>query len=157
MSTNVAVGDVYLIYARHSNPPKLKRIILVAKIEGDSFLGVFINSHPNANIHSAETIRDFHPKLEADGRGYLEWDSYADCCYPYEYSLTEIRAAMRHNSDAYLGCVSSADIAMLQKTLIASPTVERLIKIRYFGDGAVKPRRPRIPMNPHKQPSSGTT
>jgi hypothetical protein len=152
MPTNVTVGDVYRIYARQSKPPKLKRIILVAQDDtGTTFLGVFINSQPNGNIHTAEAIRNFHPKLDADGRSYLEWDSHADCCYPHEYSLNDIHSAMRNNLNSYLGPASSADIAMLQKALIDSPTVERFLKIKYFGESAVKPRRPRIPMPEQKK------
>lgn len=147
MSSNVSVGDVYLLYSHQSIPPKKKRIILIAK-EGNTYLAIFINTEPNSNYNDSKTIKEFHPKFEADGRSYLDHDSHPDCCFAFEVEWSDIMRGVRQDVDeCFKGTLSNADLQTLVSLVKKSITVDRRLKIKYFGEGAVK-KRNRISYNP---------
>ena len=123
-------GAVLRFHIELTDPPKIKRVVMWGFDESLDKIGLsFINSDIS-NIRKPYFVSlQYH--LPADGRDYLDRDSYLDCSRIYETSLQEVRNLLVDDPRRHLGDVSSDDLSKASKLITRATTIERKLKRRY--------------------------
>lgn len=123
-------GAVLRFRTELTDPPKIKRVVVWGFDESLDKIGLsFINSDIS-NIKKPYFVSLQH-HLPAEGRDYLDRDSYLDCSKIYETSLEEIRNLLVDDPHVHLGDMSSNDISEGSRLIIRARTIEHKLKRRY--------------------------
>lgn len=133
ISGNLKVGSVFRIFDNSTNPPKIKRFIIVGKSnERIMFATVYINTEINPHLFPTPELRALHLSLQVNNRPYLEHDSFADCSQIFEKSVDEIKAAYEADMQSHLGDLSTEDLKEVKKIIKETRTIS-LRKKKEFG------------------------
>src|SRR6056297_1676249 len=77
---NLVIGKVLRLKVKDTNPPKIKRFVIVGFSEDKfSLASVYINSEINTNINWSLEQQELQLELTSDNREYLDKTSYIDC------------------------------------------------------------------------------
>src|SRR5687768_6522242 len=97
-----APGTVYREFLWTTTPPKVKRYVILAE-NTDSILIALINSFININYLGTQELQNLQLKLSADGRFYLDHDSYLNCSQVYEMTKVSLLARLKADRNMYIG------------------------------------------------------
>ncbi|MFZ4526222.1 MAG: hypothetical protein ACOYOE_11945 [Chlorobium sp.] len=129
---NLKIGSVLKLHVKDTNPPKEKRFIVVGKtIDGICLATVYINSSMNKNVHYSEELQKLQLFLEADGREYLDHDSYVDCSTLYIKQYPALLHDFSSKPEALIGVLRDEDLLNVRNTIISSPKIKGKDKKRY--------------------------
>ncbi|PKN63273.1 MAG: hypothetical protein CVU57_20425 [Deltaproteobacteria bacterium HGW-Deltaproteobacteria-15] len=121
-------GGVFQLFARETHPPKVKRFIVIALSAADKMAAIiFINTAPPGSDY----LRSFQLALRANGRPYLDHDSYADCSRLYERRLDELENIFVNDTEIYLGALSEEDLKQATGIVRTARTIPLKVKRRY--------------------------
>ena len=125
---SVQSGTVLRFHRSDTSPPKIKRLIVLGVVkDGDSqhqIVGyVYINSNPNPRANDMF--------LRAEGRTYLEHDSYVGLIDIYEDSFDTFVSSITREPACVIGKLSSSDMAYLSKAIQDSRTIPKKMKIKF--------------------------
>lgn len=126
------VGSVLRMMVKETDPPKIKRFIIVGE-SGDhiTLAATYINTELNLNVNWNLDLRSQHIKFEAEGRGYLEHDSYIDCSKLIFWTLGELQEIVKNRPSVLIGKVNDDDFDLIRNQIIHSPTIKGKIKNKY--------------------------
>ena len=129
---NLAVGKVLKLKVKDTNPPKIKRFVIVGFSEDKFTLAlVYINSEINTNINWSLEQQELQLELNADEREYLDKTSYIDCSQFIIKDCEEIKSIIKSRPDSVLGEVGENDMKLILDKLIEARTIKGKIKKRY--------------------------
>lgn len=106
----IKVGAVLKYMATETNPPKIKRRIVVA-FSNDKMIvaSLFINSEINPNLFSTEELKKLHLPFEKENHEYLDHDSFVDCSQFIEILYQDLADIITENPMAVIGELSNSD------------------------------------------------
>ncbi len=129
---NLAIGKVLRLKVKDTNPPKIKRFIIVGFSEDKFTLAsVYINSEINTNINWSLEQQELQLELTSDNREYLDKTSYIDCSQLIIRGYDEINSIVKSRPESVLGEVSRTDLELIVKKLKEARTIKGKIKKRY--------------------------
>ncbi len=129
---HLQIGTVIRARVADTNPPKIKRFVIVGVSADKLALGtLYINSEINPNIFPTEELKRLHLRLEATGRTYLEHDSYLDCSRIYEKDHEAILEVLKTDTGSVLGQLAPDDLARLKQTVKAARTIAIRVKKKF--------------------------
>jgi hypothetical protein len=129
---NLKVGSVLKLHVTDTNPPKEKRFIVVGQSsDGICLATVYINTNVNLNIHYSEELRNLQLLLHAEGREYLDHDSYVDCSTLYIKQYPTILSECTNKPNVLIGTLSEEDLNIVKKKIISSPKIKGKEKKKY--------------------------
>ncbi len=130
---NIKVGVVVRVHVKDANPPKEKRLILVAQsYDKLLFASIFINSEINPAIFPTQHLRDLNLQLTADDRDYLDHNSYADCSSIQKRTVDWLLEIVSENPSSVIGEVSEGDLNEIRGLIKSAKTIAPSIK-KIFG------------------------
>lgn len=129
---SLGAGSVIRKFVLNTNPPKIKRFIILAISPSEiSLASVFINSEININVFRTDELKKLQVPLEASERGYLDHDSYVDCSRLYEKDFKELKNYLDSNPNEHLGMISKNDLGTLIAKVRKANTISKSIKRKY--------------------------
>lgn len=130
---NLKIGSVIRIMVKDTNPPKEKRFILVGQSFDKLFFAtIFINSEINPNVFPTLELRDLNLELLADGRSYLNHDSFADCSNIYQRNAEWLFNIIGNDPRKVIGEVSEDDLKQIRTKIKSARTIAPAVK-KTFG------------------------
>ena len=129
---SVTVGSVLKLHVKDTNPPKVKRFIVIG-ITSDkiSLATLYINSDLNTSVNWSKELQDLQIEYKADNRDYLDDDSFVDCSKFNIKDTKEIEKMIEDRPDACLGNISDIDLAQLIETIKGCNTIKGKHKKRF--------------------------
>lgn len=125
-------GAVFRIKVTDTKPPKTKRILVLAiDKEVVSVGSLYINTEINGRVLRTHELQRLQMPLAAEGRVYLDHDSFLDCSQLHELPLMELQRLYDSNIEAYLGHMSTEDLAHAKKLAGNARTIEEKLKRKY--------------------------
>jgi len=125
-------GAVFRMRSEDTDPPKIKRFIILAINDELSSVALFyINSEINPNIFQTETMQKLHLPLLTSRFTFLDRDSYLDCSQLYEWTVGSIKSNFVENLNSHLGQIMDTDLEEIRITARSAPTIEQKLKRRY--------------------------
>lgn len=129
---NLSIGKVLRLNVKDTNPPKIKRFIIVGFTEDNvSLASIYINTEINTLINWSKELQDLHLKFESEGREYLDHTSYIDCTKLIERNCEEIKGIIEKRPESVIGEVSDSDFKLIIDKLKESTTIKGKLKKRY--------------------------
>jgi len=129
---NFKVGAVLKFQVNDTNPPKLKRLIIVGfDDEKVSFACVFINSKINPHLFRTKILQDLHLEFEASGRAYLDHTSFVDCSQIFEKDISSVKQAVANDLGILIGELTPVDLENVRKTISGAHTITPRVKKKY--------------------------
>lgn len=129
---SLEIGMVLKLYVSDTRPAKEKRFIVIGKTDNDlSIATLYINSKINKKINWAKELIDLHIHFKAQGREYLDYDSYVDCSKLIIRDFNELTAAINKRPEAILGTISDEDLQLISDKIKDSPTIKGKHKKKY--------------------------
>src|SRR5688500_4037714 len=99
-------GLVVKLFCDFTDPPKFKRIVIVATGTVRPLL-FLINSQPTEFALQSERLRDQQIAIPKEGNVFLEHDSFLDCSTAYNnFDKSEIKEALANDTTLILGRIS---------------------------------------------------
>jgi len=125
-------GAVLRTTVDFTNPPKIKRFLIVGLSKENESVGVIVfNSKINLNIHHAEALRYLQLKFKPDGKEYLDHASFLDCSIIYELKADTLLKKMVDDIGAVLGEMAEDDLIIVFERLKNAKTIPAKIKRKY--------------------------
>lgn len=125
-------GAVLRTTVDFTNPPKIKRFLIVGLNKENGNVGVIVfNSEINLNIHHAEALRNLQLEFTADGKEYLDRNSFLDCSKIYELMAGSLLKKMVDDIGSDLGEMAEDDLIIVFERLKNAKTIPAKIKRRY--------------------------
>lgn len=125
-------GAVFRMYVEDTDPPKIKRFIILAINDDVSTVALFyINSEINPTMFQTEAMRKLHMPLDKSRFPFLDHDSFLDCSHLYERSINTLKNEFTHNLNIHLGQIGNIELEVIRKIASSSHTIERKLKKRY--------------------------
>jgi hypothetical protein len=110
----------------------LKRFLIVGLNKENESVGVIVfNSEINLNINHAETLRNLQLEFKADGKEYLDRNSFLDCSRIYELMASSLIEKMVDDIGADLGEMAEDDLIIVFERLKNAKTIPAKIKRKY--------------------------
>lgn len=130
---NLRPGAVFKIYVKSTNPPKIKRIVILGINEEKTLIGhIFINSNINLQRLDTDELRNLQIYLEASHREYLDHNSYLDCSDLIPFPVADLERLYRADSSILLGHLSAEELAEARAKAATARTIRPKYK-RMFG------------------------
>jgi hypothetical protein len=131
-SRMIQPGSVFRIPVTNTTPPKTKRLVILA-ISGDKACAgcLFLNSQINPNVFSTARLRGLHLPLEADGREYLDHNSYLDCSDIKDMDLNGLKEIISRDPSQHIGKLNDTDLQTAKEKLKNAPTISKKQKEKY--------------------------
>jgi hypothetical protein len=108
---NFKIGAVLKYYDVSTNPPKVKRLIIVGFDTHKIFMAsVYINSEINPNIFRNTKAQDQHLELDANNRDYLDKTSFVDCSQIKVEDISDVKNLIATNPSVHIGELSNSDL-----------------------------------------------
>lgn len=122
---NIKVGSVIISLDRSTIPiPKEKRFVIIGETPDHIALGtIYINSEINFNVIRTQDLRDLQFEVLAEGRDYLDHDSYIDCSKIKLRNKAELLQLLKDKPEACLGEVSTHDLALIIQNVRGAITI----------------------------------
>ena len=129
---NFKVGSVLKYHIDFTNPPKVKRLIIVGfDTEKVLFATVLINSEINPKVFPSKELQDLHIGLDSTGREYLSHFSFVDCSNLIEQDINSIKNQLSESPDMHLGCLSNEDLNSVQAKIKEAKTIPLATKKKF--------------------------
>lgn len=127
------IGMVLRLFVKDTNPPKIKRFIIVGMSnDGVSLASVYINSEINEFVNYSIELKSQHLFFELKTReGYLDHDSYVDCANLVMRDYEEMLNSVKKRPEACLGSVSANDLNLISRKIIESPSIKGKYKKKF--------------------------
>lgn len=130
--SNIAIGKVLRLKVKDTNPPKIKRFVIVRFSEDKYTLAsVYINSEINPNINWSIEQQELQLKLTPDTREYLSKTSYVDCSRLIIKDYQEILSIVEARPESVLGELNESDLKHVAEKLKEARTIKGKLKKRY--------------------------
>lgn len=130
--SEIAPGIVLKLFVSETNPPKLKRFVVIGCSQDEMQLAtVYINSQINKRISFSIELECLHFKVKSIGRSWLDHDSWIDCSDLIVRQTTEIVSAVRKRPEAIIGKLSAEDFNGVISLLKTSPKIKGKTKRRF--------------------------
>jgi hypothetical protein len=122
---NLQIGSVLKLHIKDTNPAKEKRFTVVGKTtDGLCLATVFINSEINPFINFSPELQQLHCFFKANGREYLDHDSYVNCSTIYIRNHDELHEALE-------GLLNESDLQIIRSKIVSSPKIKGRDKKRF--------------------------
>jgi hypothetical protein len=119
------VGMVLKLLVPDTIPPKEKRFIVVGNNDDTTcYATVYINTTINKKINWARELIELHVLFEAEGRVYLDWDSYVDCSKLIIRDRKFLYNAIKKRPEAIIGKLSDEDLLKIKEIIKNAPTIK---------------------------------
>lgn len=129
---NLAIGKVLRLKVKDTNPPKIKRFVIIGFSEDKfSLASVYINSEINTKINWSLEQQELQLEFNSDKREYIDKTSYIDCSQLIIKDYNEIKSIVESRPDSVLGQVCKKDLKLIVAKLKGAPTIKGKIKKRY--------------------------
>ncbi len=129
---NIKPGAVLRCHVFDTNPPKIKRFVIIAIDETKCLLGtLYINSEINPNLFKSDYLKSLHVPIDSNGREYIDDDSYIDCTQIYIKDLNTINELLTNEPESLLGEISNTDFNIVIKNLIRTTTIPKNTKTKF--------------------------
>ncbi len=76
-------------------------------------------------------LKQFHLPLKAEGRNYLDHDSFLDCSNLYEYEYNKLLEKCIEDIQTYLDILNEKDMVKILNLTATAKTISRKLKNRY--------------------------
>ncbi|TVQ16378.1 MAG: hypothetical protein EA361_04235 [Bacteroidetes bacterium] len=76
-------------------------------------------------------LQELHLHFKAEGREYLDWDSFVDCSQIKPRTYTEISEAIENRPEIIIGNVSQVDFDQIKEKIISAPTIKGKTKKKF--------------------------
>ncbi|PWJ59466.1 hypothetical protein CLV98_102300 [Dyadobacter jejuensis] len=127
----VKVGQVFRMKVKDTNPPKIKRFVLVSQSSDRVTLAsVYINSKINLKVNFNILLKSHHIPLSKEGRDYLTKDCFVDCSQLKELISSELELHVKNNPKIIIGQLSTADLETLRNRIRDSEILKGKTKRR---------------------------
>lgn len=74
------IGTVLRMAVRDTNPPKIKRFIIIgASVDSLTLASVYVNTEFNIKVNYNLDLQCQHIEFDTTGRDYLDHTSFVDC------------------------------------------------------------------------------
>ncbi len=124
-SRNLEIGTVLRLAVKDTNPPKIKRFIVVGKtIDGLSLASVYINSNINPKVNWNFELQKLNVPLKSIGNDFLDKNSFVDCSKLVIRNSDEISEIIKNNPKAVKGELKENDLQLILETLRNSETIK---------------------------------
>jgi hypothetical protein len=121
---NLVPGAVIRMHVPDTNPPKIKRFVIVAEHNSDVVLAtVFINSEINPNMFRSQELRNLHLPILENGRDYLDKDSFIDCSDIIVREKDVLFDKLKERPSQHIGKLSDSDLNDVLDKLQSAPTI----------------------------------
>ncbi len=116
----IRVGAVVRLPVAETNPPKIKRVIVVGINE--THVGVvFINTDINTSVIRTQELLNHQIPIPASRNGCVDHDSYADCSFVFPKTIEEISNLLRDGLDGHdMGELNPEDMRLVITTVLKS-------------------------------------
>ena len=132
IDNNLKIGSVLRFHLTTTTPPKIKRFIITGfSRDKISVATVFINSEINPNVFPTSYLQSLHIELEAEGREYLDHNSFVNCSDVKEEKYEDLKTALENNPYCNIGTVSDEDLKNIKDKLAVARTLPDIIKNKY--------------------------
>lgn len=129
---NLKIGSVIRAFVQDTNPPKIKRFIIIGISPDKLALGtLYINSEINPTVFHTEELRRLHIKFEVSGRDFLEHESYVDCSKIYEKAFDDIAELLIQDQSNHIGDLADSDLKLIKHTVKGAKTISVRTKKKY--------------------------
>lgn len=128
-ASNIKPGAVFRVFATATNPPKIKRIVILGVNNEQAVIGhLYINTDLNLFHLDTDELRNLQIYLEAEGREYLDHDSYLDCSHLVKMTLDDLKDAYDKDSDIYLGNLLDEELESAREKASSADTITPKLK-----------------------------
>lgn len=125
------VGTVIRAHVVDTNPPKVKRFVIVGYYQSEA-ITVYFNSTVNEFYNYSTELQDLHLPFDPDAsRPYIAHKCFCDCSQLKKKNSAELHAAIQNNPGLNIGRLSDDDWAMVKAKLAGSPNIKGTFKNRY--------------------------
>lgn len=133
VEANLKIGSVLKFKVSFKNGiTKYKIQVIVGINNGKTLLAsVFVNSEINPNVFHNQNLKDLHLQLEADGRDFLDHDSFVDCSDIIEYDINETQKRLLQNPKIHIGHLSDDDLASIRDKIRGAKTISKKKKTEF--------------------------
>lgn len=122
---SLETGSVLRLFVRDTNPPKIKRFIIVGRsLDGICLATVYINTHVNHRVNWSPELKAMQILLEAHRREYLEHDSYVDCSKLIVRKVSEIKEILSRKPETIIGKLNLQEINIIKQSIMDSKTIK---------------------------------
>lgn len=129
---NITIGSVLRTHVTDTNPPKLKRFIIVGFCpQGVSVATLYINSDINNNVFPTEELKSLHYFLAKNNREILDYDSHVDCSSLKEKNYQWLHEIIIQEPRCVLGTIEQSELKEIRGILRASKTISLRDKKKY--------------------------
>jgi hypothetical protein len=129
---NLVIGAVILTYVADTNPPKEKRLIIVGEsYDHVSVATIYINTELNIKVFPTKELQDLNPRLDAEGRDYLNHNSHVDCSSLHVIKKEDLGRIIETDPTRVLGNVSENDLKMIKSLIKSAKTITPGLKKTY--------------------------
>ncbi|SDD49988.1 hypothetical protein SAMN04487996_101174 [Dyadobacter soli] len=126
------IGTVLRMMVKDTNPPKIKRFIIVGESEDCLTLAsVYINTELNMKVNYNLDLQCQHIEFQAAGRDYLDHTSFVDCSKLKIIERAELSTIIQNRPAVIIGRLNQDDFEVVRRQLCCSPTIKGKIKKRY--------------------------
>ncbi|WP_052503478.1 hypothetical protein [Lacinutrix sp. Hel_I_90] len=121
----IVLGTVLRAFVDFTNPPKIKRFIVIGFNEDNITLAsVLINSELNLNVNYNSELQSHQIPLECEGKEYLLTDSYVDCSEIHNIEKQTIEESLQKDPHTAIGKVEKKELNTIIRTIINSEVVK---------------------------------
>jgi hypothetical protein len=129
---NFMIGKVLRLKVKDTNPPKIKRFVIVGFSEDKCTLAsVYINSEINRNINWSLEQQELQVELTPESRSYLTKTSYIDCSQLIIRECEKIVRVVESRPDSIIGELDESDLNVVITKLKEARTIKGKIKKKY--------------------------
>ena len=121
-------GSVFRLFAPETDPPKIKRFVLLAFDEmAQSAAILFINTERPKNDY----LKTLQQAIPAKDNPFLDHDSFIDCSTLYERDLAHLKTVFAKDPGIYLGSLLNDDLEKANATVKKAKTISPAMKRKY--------------------------
>lgn len=117
-------GTVLRMFVDDTDPPKIKRFIVLGLHENKLALGtLFINSEVNKNINYSTELQSLQYELKSQDNTFLNHDSFIDCSTIQQRENQDILNKVNDDNSKIIGYLNPNTFEEVRKTVIKSETI----------------------------------
>lgn len=131
-SHNFKTGAVLRYHIEFTNPPKIKRLVVVGfDAQKVLFASVLINTEINPKIFPNPALKDLHFELDVANRPYLDHTSFVNCAEIFEQEVEIVRNKLVEQVNTHVGELSEQDLAAVLEKIRGAKTISLKLKRKY--------------------------
>ncbi|MDX8552181.1 hypothetical protein MK851_00885 [Tenacibaculum sp. 1B UA] len=130
--TSLEKGTVLRMFVDDTDPPKIKRFIVLGLHENKIALGtLFINSDLNKNINYSTELQSLQYELKSQDNTFLTHDSFVDCSTIQQRENEDVLKKVNEDNSKIIGYLNPDTFEDIRKTVIKSETIRGKHKKRF--------------------------